>query len=452
MVTSLSRAGAQTGLTLIIVGTFLAFVLFFGGASRADVMSQPIVRVASILMIAFALIQIERHQWRQIKVPALFLLAVAAVIAFQLIPLPPSLWSALPGRTLYVAALASGGFEPIWRPLSMTPDLTLNALLAILPPLAAVLAMALISRETYVIFVPFLLIGVAISAMIGLLQISGGQFYFYNITNVGSPVGVFANRNHQAVFLACAFPLLACWAALPHRNEAYRRLRTWLALCMAAAIFPLLLITGSRAGLLLGGSAALGALVLTFGSGRFSWRQIPLLRLLPLIIGVVAVAAALFLSRDEAFRRLAAGENDETRVDVFPILVDMARDLFPAGSGFGSFDTMFRIYEPHERLYATYLNQAHNDYAQILIEGGALVLPLVAAFALWFVVRLLRLWLNRPTSPNQLLGRTASIVAVIILASSVVDYPLRTPLIAVLMAIACCWLLPPPSATAAKPL
>jgi O-antigen ligase len=452
MLSSLSRTGAQTGLNLIIVGIFLGFVLFFGGASRADVMSLPIVRFASILMIVYALIQLEPYQWRQVRTPVLFLLAVAAVIAIQLIPLPPGLWASLPGRTLYAEALAANGFEPAWRPLSLTPDLTINALLSVLPPLAAALGLALVPRDAHIGFVPLLLTGIAVSALIGLLQISGGQFYFYNVTNLGSPVGVFANRNHQALLLAAAFPLLACWAALPHHNPAYRRLRTWLALCMAAAIFPLLLITGSRGGLLLGAGSALGALLLVLRSIRFSWRQFPVLRLLPLAIGVGAVVAALFLSRDEAFQRLTAGQETETRYGVFPILIDMAGDFFPAGSGFGSFDSMFRSYEPHAQLDSTYLNHAHNDWAQVLIEGGALVLPLVAAFGIWFLIRLFRLWRGKPASPDKLLGRAGSLVALATLASSLVDYPLRTPLIAVLMAMACCWMLPRPPAPAAKSL
>ena len=44
---------------------------------------------------------------------------------------------------------------------------------------------------------------------LGWLQLAGseGFLHFYRETNLGSATGVFANRNHHAVLLACALPL-----------------------------------------------------------------------------------------------------------------------------------------------------------------------------------------------------------------------------------------------------
>jgi O-antigen ligase len=101
---------------------------------------------------------------------------------------------------------------------------------------------------------------------------------------------------------------------------------------------------------------------------------------------------------------------------------------------------MFRFYEPAAHLGPAYLNHAHNDLAEIVIEGGLLPLLLLVPFLAWIMVRGARLWFGRLESNEQLLGRIGSAAALLVLLSSLVDYPLRTPLISVLMTIACYWI------------
>ena len=448
MLAELTRAPARMRINFVIVSLFLGGMMFFGGASRPDVISLPVVRLASVVMIAIALIQIDRQQWREIRLPALFLLGVAAIIAVQLIPLPPQVWASLPGRAVYLDAMRAAGIDGLWRPLSLTPDLTLNALLATLPPIAAVLALGLIGRVLQVLLVPLLLIAIGLNAMVGLLQIASNAPYFYDITNPDAAVGFFSNRNHLAVLLAIGFPCLACWAALPHSDPAFRRTRVWLALCAAASLFPLLLTAGSRAGLLLGLIGAVAALGVGVsktareaesGGGRL---RIRLVALIPLVVGAIAILATIALSRDVALYRLLQGAEAGQRSAYLPIYLTMVKDFFPAGAGFGSFDSVFRAYEPLQSVTVEYLNQAHNDLLQILIEGGITAAAMLFLFLVWFVVRSWGLWRHKVRSPGELLGRTGSVVALLIMLSSLVDYPLRTPWLAVLMAVACCWMLP----------
>ena len=443
----LSRAPARMRINFIIAIMFLGAMMVLGGASRADVLSLPFVRLAAVIMIAIALMQIDRQQWREIRLPALFLLALAAIIGAQLIPLPPGTWAAMPGHGFYVAALHSAGADDVWRPWSLTPDMTLNALLAVLPPLAAVFAFGTTDRALRVSLVSALLIGIAASVIIGLVQIASGNGYFYDITNESSAVGFFSNRNHFALLLAVGFPALACWTAMPHPDPKFRRMRRWLALCAAAAIFPLLLATGSRAGLSLGVVGALLALGIRIprpseekgeADRALSHR---LLALLPLAIGLAAAIAAIMLSRDVAIRRLLTGDED-LRGTYLPLYFSMAKTYFPFGAGFGSFDSVFRAFEPTQTLSTFYMNQAHNDLIQILIEGGVLAALAALAFGLWFAVRGWSLWRHKVRSPADLLGRTGSVIVLLLLLSSAVEYPLRTPALAVLMAISCCWMLP----------
>lgn len=449
MLSTIRQSDPRTRLNLAFLLIFLIVALFFGGAARADVLSQPVVRFAAIALISIALGQLSAEGWRQVRVPVLFLLATAAIILFQLIPLPPAIWTSLPGRDLYREAIGAIGMPAAWRPISLTPDLTLNALLAVLPPLAVALSLGTIDRSLHRVLVPLLLIGIVISALIGILQISGGLPYFYDITNQGSAVGIFSNRNHQSAFIALSFPLLACWAEMPHPDPAYRRLRVWLAACMAASVFPILLVTGSRSGLLVGVVAAVLAVLLPLGrrksarSGRVSRLQ-RLLPLLALAVGVLAVASIWFFARDAALRRLLEGDQNELRIGLLPVFLQMIRDFMPFGSGFGSLDTIFRTYEPHEALRLTYLNHAHNDLAELLIEAGAAAALLLIAFLAWFLRQLWRLWTQAPERTGDLIGRTGTAIVLLLLLASVVDYPLRTPFMAAVMAIACIWMVPPP--------
>ena len=447
MLTTLSAYDRRTQLNFGLLVLFAVIAFLCGGASRADALSQPFVRLAAVMTIAIFALQLDRDGWRTIRPALLFAAAIAAIIAVQLIPLPPSVWSALPGRAVYQEALDLAGVAPVWRPISLTPDLTLNALLSVLPPVAAVLGLGVIDRRLHPLLVPVILALVAVSALVGVAQVSSGLFYFYRITNEGSLVGFFANRNHQALLLAMALPLLACWAAAPGRDNAFAALRGWIALCMGVAIIPLLLVTGSRGGLILGAIGIVAAIVLTARIRRERGRPLlprgtrsRLLLLAPLAAGIVAVGATVYLARDEAIQRLQGGAIEETRTRNVPVIVGMVGEYLPLGTGFGAFDTTFRSHEAEEGLTELYLNHAHNDVLEVLVEGGLLPVPLILVFLAWFAMRSWRLW-RSPEGKGRMAARTGSAMVLMMLVGSVLDYPLRTPFMAVLFAIAAIWML-----------
>ena len=77
---------------------FLVLVFLMGGASRPEALSQPLVRIVSVLALAFWALQLRGEQLRAARAPLLFLATAAAIVLVQLIPLPPGLWASLPGR------------------------------------------------------------------------------------------------------------------------------------------------------------------------------------------------------------------------------------------------------------------------------------------------------------------------------------------------------------------
>ena len=445
MATFTGDASGLRRVNFLLLGAFLAILILFGGASRADALSQPIVRIAAIVAGAAALLQISSQQWRSVRTPFLSLATVGLVIVVQLVPIPFGLWSDLPGRGHFAEMLAVAGVPEAWRPLTMTPDLAWNSALAILAPLAFVLGLSVAGPQALRALLPLLLAGIGLHSVIGLIQVAGGTPYFYRVTNLDSAVGLFANRNHLAVFVALILPLSGLWALLPHPDPAYRRLRFWMALCIAAAAIPFLIMIGSRAGLLVGGLGAIAVfpLILTQPSEpRRATREkrLWMIAFIPALIALVAVIAARASGRDLALQRLFEADTG-LRADHLPIYFRMIGDFFPFGSGFGSFDSIFRGYEPQASLNASYLNHAHNDLVQIVIEGGLPALLLAAAFAIWFALTAIRLWVSRVRSSADLYGRVGSIVVLQLIVASAVDYPLRTPLLGVVFIIACFWML-----------
>lgn len=425
--------------------TVLCVMVAFGGASRDDVPSQVVVRVVAIIAGSIWAMQLDRTQFREMRTPLLFALAIVAIVAVQLVPLPPGLWSALPGRGTFAEGYALADVPLPWHAISLTPDRTWNSLLGLLPGIAIMLGIATLP-DYRMKHIPEVLMGlILLGALIAIAQISTRQFYFYNVTNIGSAVGFFANRNHQAAFIACYFPLLACWALAGGRVHLAPEMRAWLGVAFATLLLPLLLLTGSRAGIVLGLIGIILALALTLRSPgwRMRLRHGKLLRWL--LIGATALAAifvvaTIYAARDEALRRLIQMDaGADLRLVNLPIYMQMAWDFFPFGSGFGSFDPVFRTYEPLERLSGQYLNQAHNDLMQIAIEGGVSALLVAVAMVIWIGWSSVRLWFGSAT-PGQTIARAGFAMLAILLVGSLLDYPLRTPALSTLAFMALAWM------------
>lgn len=420
----------------------LCLVLVLGGSSRADALSQPIVRFISLAAIAASVALGPGPLARPLRLPLAFLGGFAAIMLVQLIPVPAAFWASFPPRDSFVPVLQEVGLADVARPLSLNPDGTVNALLALLPALAVVVTAARASAQAHARAVGLVLIVAFASAALGLGQIYVGRPYFYSPTNEGSAVGLFANRNHFALLLASCFPLLAVWLRLGAGSAQSLLARRWLALCAAVAIFPLLVASGSRAGLLLGlVGAALSLLLLRRElAALLESRRTALLAAAPVAAGILAVGLMLVFSRAETIDRLFADESADARVTMLPYTLAMARDFLPWGSGGGSFIAAFKVYEPNAILTRFYVNNAHNEPVQLLIEYGAFGAVLMAAFAAWFARRGWAIWRDREPG-RRAFARAGTIMVVLGLGASLVDYPLRTPAASGLFALACCWML-----------
>ncbi len=472
MTAFVSGKRAPRRLPIVMLICFFVALTFFGGASRADVPTQILVRLAAIVIMATVLLTTSVEERRFVRLPFYMLVGLAVVMAVQLIPLPPALWTSLPERDMFAELAGLVGMPQPWRPLSLTPDLTINSFLSLLVPAAALLAAAWLPRSGWGYLLIAILVLTAVSAILGLAQITGRMdaLYFYEITNRGVAVGLFANRNHQALLLALNLPILVTLALFP-AEEAASRVRGWIAAIWALFLLPLVLVTGSRAGLALYVLALLlswllylrlraqagGVATAVPPRGRERRKVLRLVAAYPAwwMAGGFALMGAitLALSRGEAVRRFTEqGVGDELRLRIFAHVLDLAWKYFPTGAGFGAFPDVYRIFEPVGMLDPEYVNHAHNDLLEFVVDGGLPAVTLLLIFLAWLAVRSRVAWAKRvKPSRRDALARLGSVIVVLMLAASVLDYPLRTPIMMAMFAFGCAFLcIDPAPAPAAR--
>lgn len=414
----------------------LAFSFVFGGASRENALRLALVELAALPLLVLAASRlIQSGQWRSHRFALGMTGAIALIPLIQLIPLPPAIWTGLAGRSEIVLALELAGLEPGWLPLSLSPDLTWQAFLALLPPIAAFLGILSIPQSTTARLIGVYLVAAVLSVLLGAAQLASGgqQLYVWATTAAGSVNGLFANRNHLATLLVALLPFATVMgAAALRRRHDDRRLPLWFGAVFIGIVVIGLAAIRSRAGIiLLGPSIILSLLAAWIAAGRGRPGPVLIGAAAALVAGLVAISAVALPPVLERFDSQAAPEG---RFENWPIVAQASDDYLPLGSGIGSFDAVFRSVEPLETLDPTFFNHAHNDYLETWLEAGWLGAALLIAFLVWFGRRTWAAW-RAGTSRERDLQRAASVGILMMMLHSAVDYPLRTAALAVLFAV-----------------
>ncbi|MCP5385187.1 MAG: O-antigen ligase family protein [Novosphingobium sp.] len=454
MAAMMRAANGQQRAWIALVG-LLIVIFLTGGGSRADISSLPLLRGLAALALWYGLWGFTKSDLRSHS-SALGLAGLTVLLVVSHItPLPPSVWQALPERDLIVQIDTAAGLGDIWRPLSMDPVGTVNALHALIVPCAVMILCTRLSDDQLDRLPGLLLVLAGASAIIAVLQGLGdpnGPLYLYQVTNNGVPVGLFANRNHQAVLMAIILPLLAAWHALA--DPPSRGTRKYLSIGIALFIIPLVLVTGSRAGLLTTVIAAISVVLLvqrkTSTGPSASSRQLirrsrsvyvpsQALILAVAVLLVTVLAATVIAGRDEAIDRLINRDTaDEMRLLILPTMKELLATHWLLGTGFGSFEAVYKVHEPDSLLFPTYMNHAHNDWLELILNGGVPAGGLVVVLAAMLLRRAVQVFKRdcAETAHAVALARLGMIVIGLLLIASIGDYPLRTPIMASIFAIA----------------
>lgn len=341
-----------------------------------------LVLVAQCLVKAHRVDNASRQSGRLSKfvIGALAMAPMWAAL-LQLIPLPISLWVALPGHAPYAEALGVAGAPEIaYRALSLAPDFTMLSFLAGLPISAAFLLAYLSPLPKLRVLIHALVGFAALQAVLGLLQMGPFPRLFFGVASGGRAIGTFANSNHLANYVAMTVPLtvllLRQAITTPRSRKRERARRQRMSAVWSIVLFLLLtgiVISGSRGGTV---AALVGMVLAVILSARRGEPQSARRWGLVGAGGMLMVVAAV-VGVDALFSRFGAekaGYFDGDRWQMVIATWHGAIEFWPFGSGFGTFANIFPAFHPAG--LRGFVEHAHNDYVQFLMEGGLLAVLL----------------------------------------------------------------------------
>jgi O-antigen ligase len=281
-------------------------------------------------------------------------------------------------------------------------------------------------------------------AIFGLTQsfTSPDKVYWMRDMPQSQAFGPFINRHHFAGYmeLALALPLGLVFTGAIEKEKKF------IYLFAAGLMAVALVMTNSRGGII-SLLAELLFLVATMGLRRRRHKKghakrRPRIKSAAMKAGLaLALVVALFggvvlLGGEDALTRMVGSVNTEDpstgRAHFWSVTVDIIKTHPWLGIGLGAFGVVYTGYDSRNGLYR--LEQAHNDYLQVLSDGGIIG----ALIGLFFVVNLFRMGFSRRDSRDDFrrgvaTGAMAGCFAVLV--HSFFDFTLHTPANALLFLV-----------------
>lgn len=374
-----------------------------------------------------------------------FVLAIFLLPAIQLVPLPLGLWTSMPGHDLYAQAFSAtaSAVNHSFRPWSIVPSATEYSWLALIPPLTVFLYTLSLPRDKVKTAVNLFIFIVVFEALLGLMQYGAGADSLLRLPNdrrIADSIGTYANRDHLAGLLEMALPLCIAmvFSAIVQRGsnrQHTRTLRQKLAMLAAShfnraivyfliAIVLLLglIFTRSRSGNMLAMVVIfLSALAFSFRlGGKNAYGLIG-------VFSAVAAFLALEIGMVPILNRFVLEDPmADLRWVFFDDTVTAALTFFPFGSGVGTFVHVFPMFQS-KALSGTFVNNAHNDYLEWLMEGGLIALVLLIVFSVLYVIKWTKLLRQQDWKTTQFIQVGAGIGVFAMMLHSFLDFNLHIP-------------------------
>jgi O-antigen ligase len=403
---------------------------------------------------------------------AFALAAVTLVASVQLLPLPqPVLGAVSPGTDRFLRTYdlryawggETAGAAPSRHALSIAPENTATGL-ALLAAFTLFLAgtTRVLSRVN-VRGVAFALLAVgSLLAVTGIVQKAmlgdhayGGMLiygFWAPQNNLSTPFGPYINKNHFAGWMLMGIPL-AIGLGLGVSSEAVRQFRRggwrgallWLSspdggrvqlvllgiLLMSAS----LLMTRSRSGV-----ACFVVMIVLFSAaaGRRAHSARAGLAALGALGAMFLIVFAL-AGHDFAARIANRMDAMELRRNIWSDSARIISDFPVAGTGLNTFGTAMIRYQTSQM--DQHFQEAHNDYLQLLVEGGVLMaIPIVVALAL-LIAAIRARFASDEDDPQVYWLRAGAVIGLMTIAvQAFVEFSLQMPgnaaMFVVLMSIA----------------
>lgn len=267
--------------------------------------------------------------------------------------------------------------------------------------------------------------GYAFFALAQELTANGKIFWFHSPQFHGSIYGSYVNHDHYAGLMEMLVPIPFV-LSMGHLVRGAKRIMIGsCAVLMATTIF----LSGSRGGML----AFLLEIVL-FAALTFSKKHSPRIALGSVGICVLVLGLLIFLGRGQVLGRLGdLGPGIRSTITKDSLRMFVKRPI--AGWGLGTFPTVY----PSFRSFYTnlFINEAHNDYVQLLVETGLVGFGLM----LWFLTAVFRYGLPKSRRWEFQWDLALSFAALLgcagILFHSFVDFNLQIPANAAFFYVLC---------------
>jgi O-antigen ligase len=425
---------------------FLLAAIFLGGASGAGVIANAALQLLALVLILVLLWSKDRPALREGRWPTLIVALFTLVVLLSLIPLPASIWQSLPGREGVQRGFELLGMPNPTLPLSLAGERTLWSLASLLPPTAMFLMTLSLSAHWRRRLAWILLAGAVLSIVLSAFQMIGGSsspLRFYEITNPNRAVGFFSDANHLPTLILMAMPLLGVIGAKAVKSRDAQRKSGGLTMAISTGLFLIIgiALSGSMAGYAMLLPVALATFLLFQRAVAGKVKAGLAVGVGALTIACLGVAATGPLNQDAFAAKFSS--HSTSRATIWKNTVRAIGDYAPVGSGLGSFPLLYRTYDDQNRATGEFVNHAHNDYLELVLELGVAGALIIAAFLAWWLRRLVYAWTNEFSGAS--LARMGSIIVGVALVHSGVEYPLRSAALACVFALGSAFLVPAPS-------
>lgn len=385
----------------LLLTTLLFAPLAFGSV---ETWSLGTVEALSFLTAIFYLLHIRRHDLAALRVPGLLpLLLFLLLISLQLIPLPPDV-------VKVIAPAVHRAYEPVlelnnsssWIPLTVNTRATLLEGIRLSSYAAFyILTVQLLSDSQYLTktirVVAWLAIGIAFLAIIQKFTSPRAIYWFRPTPENSGTVGPWIYHNHYAGFMELVFPLVL--GLFFHYRPTIRYQQS-----TRSQIASLFNAPGSNLHFFLGFGVVLvlasvfvalsrgGIIAISVGLVLFlslmARKRAASGNILPFVLIAASLLAVTWMGWDPVLAKFNRTLNEtggiqDGRLVIWTDSAKIIRDFLFTGSGLGTFLHVYPQYSTFPS--SAIVDHAHNDYIELLTDGG------LAGFALagWFVLSIL---------------------------------------------------------------
>jgi O-antigen ligase len=421
------------------IAVYLVVMILSGGISNVG---PPVIYLHLVLASIVACVAIARLfrmgiPTRLAIVGMWIIILTYGLILWELVPLPPSLWTILPGRDLVLRNLILLGRNPDWMPLTLTPEATRQCALDLLPGAAGFLAALTFPtrKSAYIIIaVLFCLLPSLIFAFLQYAHGNDGSYYVYE-NNFGVGTGLFNNRNFFAAQVYTALPFIGI--AVPRTARRFQIpvvVAIMFGITIAAISLAGLAVSGSRTGIGLAMVSLVFAVILARDGFPRSRMPLSLLGTSAVVGGLLVLGQASMMG---IMRFGEPGLGVGIRSEIWSTSWIALHQHFIFGSGLGSFSSVYQLVETPAVLKTAYINHVHNDWFELAIETGLLGISLMLVFVLWYLYAVYCAWRYGNGKWTAEIQRVATIVLLLLMVHSADDFALRTPALLTLFGICC---------------